>query len=82
MTAASNRQAAELGEALRVAAARKALESARVAHTPGERMLLQLSERRADNHNASSRALVERLAGHRGVGESSRVARLTVVNSK
>jgi hypothetical protein len=80
MTVASNKQAAALSETLRLAAAKKALESARANLSAGERMLLQLSERRsADNTNASSRALVERLSGHAGVGQSSRVAVLTVV---
>lgn len=71
---------AALTASLRTAATRRALEAARVERTPGERMLLALSERRADNAHASSRALVERLSGHRGLGESSRTARLTIVN--
>jgi hypothetical protein len=58
---------------------RSYLASAAVQHTPGELALLALSERRADNSNAVGRALVEPLAGHPGVGQSSRVARLTVV---
>lgn len=67
-------------DSLRAAAARKALEAAAVKRSAGERMLLALSERRVANDNAS-RALVERLAGHPGVGESSRTAKLTVVNA-
>ncbi len=46
------------------------LNSARVQRSPGERALLSRD---------ASRALVERLAGHRGLGQSSRTARLTVV---
>lgn len=53
------------------------LASAVVARSPGERALLS---RGADND--SSRALVERLAGHRGIGQSSRTAKLTVVSAE
>lgn len=70
----------DISNALRIADQRKALERAAVKHSAGERMLLALSERRAaDNQQTSSRALVERLSGHAGVGQSSRTAILTIV---
>jgi hypothetical protein len=76
----ADRYDAVIARAIAAATRRKALESARAHLSAGERMLLALSERRADNSNASSRALVERLAGHRGIGDSSRTAKLTVVS--
>ncbi len=75
MATVVSKQSVELGSALKLAASRKALESARANLTPGERMLLALSEKRTD----VSRALVERLSGHVGIGQSSRVAKLTIV---
>jgi len=79
MTVASNSQAAALCETLRLSAQRRALEAAKVNRSAAERYLLS---RPADSEQASSRALVERLAGHFGVGQSSRTTRLVVVNSK
>jgi hypothetical protein len=52
---------------------RRYLASSVVQRSPGERALLSRDV---------SRALVERLAGHRGLGASSRTAKLTVVGGK